>query len=248
MDPALFALPVVAAIAGGALNAVAGGGSFFTFPALILVGVPPVPANATSAVALWPGSVASAAGFRDDLKPIRRLLVPLGAASLAGGLAGALLLLLTPERVFDALVPWLLLAATLVFAFGPRITSALRARGAHMPLAALVVVQLAVAAYGGYFGGGMGIMMLAAYAAAGMEDLSAMNGLKSILAALLNGVAIVAFVVAGIVVWPVALAMIAGSVAGGYAGARLSRRVDKTKLRALIVVVGAALTAYFFVR
>ncbi|HWH08335.1 MAG TPA: sulfite exporter TauE/SafE family protein, partial [Candidatus Thermoplasmatota archaeon] len=200
-DPAALALLVLAALAAGALNAVAGGGSFFTFPALVLAGVPAVPANATSAVALWPASVASAAAFREDLKHPRRTLWVLGGVSLLGGLLGALLLLLTPERAFEGLVPWLLLVATLVFAFGPRLTAALRARDLRLPLAGMALVQLLVATYGGYFGGGMGIMMLAAFAAMGMEDLNAMNGLKAILGVLLNGVAIAAFVAGGVVAW-----------------------------------------------
>lgn len=247
-DPATLALLVLAALLGGALNAVAGGGSFFTFPALLVAGVPAVPANATSAVALWPASVASAAAFREDLKHGRRELWALGAVSLLGGLVGALLLLLTPERAFEGLVPWLLLVATLVFAAGPWATARLRARDLRLPLVGMAVVQFVVATYGGYFGGGMGIMMLAAFAAMGMEDIHAMNGLKAILGVLINGVAIAAFIAAGIVAWPYALLMLAAGVVGGYAGARLSRRVPKNAVRGFVVVVGALLTAYFFAR
>lgn len=242
----MLALLLLAALAAGALNAVAGGGSFFTFPALVLAGVPPVAANATSTVSLWPASLASAAAFRDDLRHGRRALVVLGAVSLAGGLLGALLLLLTPDRAFEAVVPWLLLVATLVFAFGPRLTAGLRSRDLRLPLAGMAGVQLVVATYGGYFGGGMGIMMLAAFAAMGMEDLNAMNGLKAILGVLINGVAVAAFVLAGVVEWPYAVPMLAAGVVGGYAGARLSRRVPKSAVRAFVVAVGALLTAYFF--
>jgi uncharacterized membrane protein YfcA len=246
LDPATLALLLLAALAAGALGAVAGGGSFFTFPALVLAGVPPVAANATSTVSLWPASLASAAAFREDLQHERRALLVLGAVSLAGGLLGALLLLRTPDRAFEAVVPWLLLVATLVFAFGPRLTAGLRARDLRLPLAGMAGVQLVVATYGGYFGGGMGIMMLAAFAAMGMEDLNAMNGLKAILGVLINGVAVAAFVLAGVVQWPYAVPMLAAGVVGGYAGARLSRRVPKNMVRAFVVAVGALLTAYFF--
>lgn len=248
MDPFVGALLLAAAVAAGALNAVAGGGSFFTFPALLLAGVPPVSANATSTVSLWPASVASAAAFRHDLRHERRHLFLLGGVSVVGGLAGALLLLLTPDREFARLVPWLLLAATLVFAFGPAVTARLRARDLHLPLGGLLVVQGIVAVYGGYFGGGMGIMMLAAFAAMGMDDLNAMNGLKAILGTLINAVAVVAFVVAGIVQWPYALLMVVGGTVGGWFGARVSRNVPKAPLRVFIVLVGAALTVAFFVR
>ena len=170
----------------------------------------------------------------------------LGAVSLLGGLAGALLLLATPERAFEGLVPWLLLAATVVFAAGPWVTQRLRARHLHLPLAGMALVQLLVAVYGGYFGGGMGILMLAAFAAMGMDDLNAMNGLKAILGVLINGVAVAAFVAAGVVAWTYALPMLVAGVVGGYAGARLSRRVPKNAVRAFVVAVGALLTAYFF--
>lgn len=248
VDPATLALLAVAAFAAGALNAVAGGGSFFTFPALVLAGVAPVRANATSTVALWPASVASALAFRGDLTHERRELVLFGSVSLVGGLLGALLLLWTPERRFAQLVPWLLLAATLVFALGPTLTRWLRARHLHAPLLLIVLVQFGIATYGGYFGGGMGIMMLAAFSALGMEDLNAMNGLKAILGAALNAVAIVAFVLAGIVVWDLALLMLVAGTAGGWLGARGSRKLDARDLRPFIVAVGAALTAYFFWR
>lgn len=248
MDPATIALLIGAAFAAGAMNAVAGGGSFFTFPALLFAGVPAIRANATSATALWPASIASALAFREDVLQTRRELMLFGAVSLAGGLLGALLLLLTPEERFEGLVPWLLGAATLVFAFGPLITKALRARDMHAPLGLIVVVQLAIAIYGGYFGGGMGIMMLAAFSALGMTNLHAMNGLKHILAVSLNGIAIVAFVVAGVIDWPLALMMSVGGIAGGWIGARASRRVDARYVRWFVVAVGAGLTTYFFVR
>lgn len=231
------------------MNSVAGGGSFFTFPALLFAGVAPVHANATSATALWPASVASAVGYREELKHDRRLVAWLAAAALAGGLAGALLLLFTPERTFSRLVPFLLLGATLVFAFGPVVTKRFQ-RAPHAPpkLAPLAVGQLAISIYGGYFGGGMGFLMLATYAALGMTNVHEMNALKHVMAVILNAIAIAAFVVAGIVEWPFALVMIAGAVVGGYAGARIARKVDPAKVRYGVIAVGLLLSLYFFVR
>lgn len=252
MDPASAALLVLAATAGGAMNAVAGGGSFLTFPSLLFAGVPAIPANATSSVALWPGSLASAWGYREDLGHEARVLRWFGAASLVGGLAGALLLLLTPEVTFRALVPWLLLGATAIFAFGPLLARRLRDAGglSHRvttrALLVLALVQLLVAVYGGYFGGGIGILMLAAFAAMGMEDIHAMNGLKAVLALLINGVAVAAFLVAGVVRWPEALLMVAGAVLGGYLGARGAKKVDPKWVRAFVIAVGLLLSAYFF--
>lgn len=248
MEPLAIAALALIAVAAGAQNAVAGGGSFLTFPALLFAGVAPIPANATNTVALWPASVSAAYAFRKDLAHERRMLLLFGAASLAGGLAGALLLLATPERTFTALIPWLLGGATLVFAFGPALTRRLKARGMRAPVWLATLVQLAIGVYGGYFGGGIGILMLAALAALGMTDIHAMNGLKNILGAAINGVAVVAFVVAGVIVWDVAAFMLLGSVLGGYAGARLSKKVDPRYLRWFIIAVGAALTAYFAVR
>lgn len=247
VDVAQPVMLAAAALIAGAVNAVAGGGSFFTFPALVLVGVPPVSANATSAVALWPASIASAVAFKDDVEHTRGVLLRLGVISLAGGLAGALLLLLTPEQAFARAVPWLLLAATLVFAFGSRLTRRFLAHGTHAPFAVVALVQAGISTYGGYFGGGMGIMMLAAFSALGMTNLHAMNGLKALLGVGINGVAVVAFIVAGVVHWPFALLMLAGGIAGGWGGARISRRIDPRWTRGFVIAVGFALSAYFFV-
>src|SRR5215211_1926346 len=221
MDVATGALLIAAAMMGGAINSVAGGGSFFTFPALVFTGMQAVPANATSALALWPGSLAAAAAYRRELGGNRRQTLWFAAASLLGGTAGAVLLVFTPERAFQSLVPFLLLLATALFAAGPRLTAHLRARsgGQSFPLKGAVAVQAIIATYGGYFGGGMGFMMLAVFALFGMEDIHRMNGLRSILAALINGVALATFVASGIVDWVPGLVMAVGAIAGGYAGA-----------------------------
>lgn len=243
-----------AATCGGALNAVAGGGSFFTFPMLLFLGVPPIIANATSTIALWPGSVASVGAYRRELKSTRALLVPLSVISLVGGYAGARILLGTPESTFEQLIPWLLLIATLVFAFGTPLIARLRARRPAKPNAASslpfiligIVVQFAIATYGGFFGGGIGILMLAGLTLAGMEDIHAMNGLKNWLAACINGIAVVTFILAGVVWWLHATVMIAGAVAGGYAGAAAARRIDPRLVRRFVILVGTVLTIYFF--
>ncbi len=193
-------LLLVAAFAAGVLNAIAGGGSFLTFPALVFVGVPAVIANATNTVALFPGSFASAYSYRHGLARLEGIsLRTMVLVSLAGGVFGAILLLITPENVFVNLTPWLLLFATVMFAFGKRLGISLKRRF-HFGFAALVVSQTVIAIYGGYFGGGIGILMLAALAIFGMTDINAMNGIKTILAGTLNGIAVVVFVVAGKVV------------------------------------------------
>jgi uncharacterized membrane protein YfcA len=244
------ALLLAAATLAGAMNAVAGGGSFLTFPSLLLAGVGPIAANATSTVALWPGSVASIRGYREDLPRDRATLLPLAGISLLGGLLGALLLLGTPERTFARLVPFLLLGATLIFAFGARATRRWHAHGppTRARLAGIALLQLAIAVYGGYFGGGIGILMLAGLALLGMTDIHAMNGLKVLLGALINGIAVAAFALAGVVAWSVALPMAVGAVAGGYGGARWARRVAPATVRHIVIAIGLALSALFFAR
>jgi uncharacterized membrane protein YfcA len=244
MSMAQAALLVAAAFGAGALNSIAGGGSFLSFPALVFSGVPAVAANATSTVAIWPGSVASAWGYRTELASERERLLSLSLISLVGGVAGALLLLLTPSRVFEAMVPFLLLLATLIFTFG----DAVRARVKAGSRASVLVLQVAIAIYGGYFGGGMGLMMLAAFTLMGMTDIHRMNALKSALGTLINGAAVVTFAIAGVVQWLPAGLMIAGAIAGGFGGAVLARRVDPKRVKPVVIVLGWVLTAAFFYR
>jgi uncharacterized membrane protein YfcA len=248
VSPSTAVLLFLAAAAGGAINSVAGGGSFVSFPALLLAGVPPVPANATNSIALWPGSVASAFAYRRELGGSRRELVPLAVAGLAGGLAGSLLLLRTSERAFVLLIPLLLLFATLLFSFGGRLARRLAGAGASGSLALATAAQLAVSIYGGYFGGGMGIMMLAILSVLGMTEIHRMNALKTLLGAIVNGVAVVAFVLAGAVDWTPGVVMIAGGTLGGYAGAAVARKVDPRHVRRLVLAVAWGMTVYFFVR
>lgn len=239
----------------GALNSVAGGGSFLTLPALMYGGVSPVVANATSTMALWPGSLSSAWAYRREVSHALRWLLALGLISLLGGLAGAVLLVRTSDSSFLRLLPWLMLVATLLFTFAGRVTARLGAIGPGLlgshgerPTATTMALQFVIAAYGGYFGGGMGIMMLAIFAVSGMTSMHAMNGLKALLAVAINGVALVAFVATGSVAWAPGLVMVAGGVAGGYFGASLARRTDGGRVRVFVVGVAWVMTAFFFWR
>ncbi len=245
----------IAAILGGTLNAVAGGGSFFTFPALIFTGVGSITANATSTVALWPGSVASVGAYRRDLVDQRRgLLALLLGTSLIGGVLGAILLLRTPESTFVGLIPYLLLGATLLFALSPYITARLRMRTLEkttristVTLIVIACVQFVIAIYGGYFGGGIGILMLAALAFMGMENINKMNAVKAVLTSAINGAGVVTFVIAGRVLWLQALVMIVGAIIGGYGGAYYARKIEPRWVRLFVIVTGVVLTIYFFV-
>ena len=242
-----------AAVIAGAMNSVAGGGSFITFPALVMTGIPSIVANATSTVAVWPGTVASVGAYRDDIRRQRRLLPGLLVVSVTGGLLGAFVLLRTPQATFDRILPWLLLVATLIFAFGARMAAWIRGRphddGTQARAGAVSwLLQLVIATYAGYFGAGAGFLMLAMLSLAGMSDIHAMNGVKTLLGATANVVAIVAFIWAGKIVWPQALLMAAGSTMGGYGGAYYARKVNPTVIRALVIFIGAAMTLYFFWR
>lgn len=239
-DAVLF----VAAFLAGTLNSVLGGGSFISFPALVFAGVAPRIANATNALALWPAGVASAIGYAKDIDIPRRTLIAYALASAVGAIGGALLLLYTPERAFVVLVPWLMLAATLIFTFGRAIAARLKSEHARS-LALGVALQFAIAVYGGYFGGGMGILMLAAFAVLGMENMHGMNGLRSILSATINGVAVIVFVAAGAIAWQPAILMATGASLGGYLGAIGARRIDPRFIRALVTVLAWGMTAYF---
>jgi uncharacterized protein len=237
----------LAAVVGGAMNSVAGGGSFVAFPALLFAGVPPIPANATNTIALWPGAIASVVAYRREIAEVKRELLPLALAALAGGLAGSLLLLRTKESTFTLLIPWLLLFATVLFTFGGTVSRKLT-RGARAPFAVVVIAQLAISVYGGYFGGGMGIMMLAVLTLLGMTHIHRMNALKNALGTLINGVAVVAFVIAGAVRWAPGVFMIIGGITGGYSGAAIARRVNPKYVRWLVMGVAWTMTAYFFVK
>ncbi|HZQ90207.1 MAG TPA: sulfite exporter TauE/SafE family protein [Terriglobales bacterium] len=253
MHPASAALLFAAAVLAGALNSVAGGGSFIAFPALIFTGIAPVSANATNTVALWPGTLASARAYREDFGGMTRaLFITLIVVGVVGGVSGATILLRTRPQTFVRLIPWLLLVATAIFAFGGKLANALRARNnaaRHapvLPLPLVIVLQLAAAIYGGFFGAGIGILMLAILSLTGLENIHSMNAYKNLLVGAINGVAVVTFITARIVAWPEAVLMVAGSIVGGWAGARVVRRFDPAKVRVLVIVIACAMTAYFF--
>ncbi|HWZ25281.1 MAG TPA: sulfite exporter TauE/SafE family protein [Verrucomicrobiae bacterium] len=237
---------------GGAINAVAGGGSFVAFPALLFTGVPPVPANATNTLALWVGTTASGGAYRMKLDIPRRVMIPLIVTSVIGGVAGALLLIKTPAQTFLKVLPWLMLGATLLFAFGKRLTGRISAgmsgetsRGSTI---GATIFELAVALYGGYFGGGMGILNLAMLSALGMTDIHAMNKLKVILGSIINGVAAVAFIATGFILWPQAGVMTVGAIAGGYGAAHYAQKLPQSWIRGLVIAVGTFMSIYFFIR
>jgi uncharacterized protein len=246
----------LAAIVAGALNSVAGGGGFIAFPALIFTGMLPINANATNTVALWPGTMASVGAYWRELEGREKwkMLTPLFIVSILGSIAGAKLLLSTPQATFMRLVPWLLLSATLLFAVGGPLSTWVRRRAelhAHASRAALIAVtllQLLVAVYIGYFGAGAGILMLALFAVMGIENIHTMNAFKTLLASLANAIAIVTFVHARAVVWPQAILMTIGAALGGYGGAWYAQKLDQKIVRYLVIVIGIGMTTYFFLR
>jgi uncharacterized protein len=251
----------VAALLAGSLNAVAGGGTFLTVPTLLLVGVMPVNANATSTVALWPGYLASAGAYREEFMRERARMFSLGGISLLGGILGAILLLHTPQQLFLRLLPFLLLLATALFAFGPRITALVRRSSPattaggestpaqpHAPAIVAGLLQLVVAIYGGFFGGGIGILMLSLLSVSGMTNIHAMNAVKTGLSFLINGVAVLLFIVNRIVIWPYALVMLVGSLVGGYFGAFFARKLEPQFIRNLVITVGIVVSVILFVQ
>jgi uncharacterized membrane protein YfcA len=234
----------VVGVMGGALNAVAGGGSFLALPALLYAGVTPVAANATCTLAMWPASVVSGVAYRRDITMDAGRWLTLGVVSIAGALAGALLLIRTSDTSFLRLLPWLMLLAAATFTFG----SPVRLGTRRQNIVVVVMMQFLISIYGGYFGGGMGIMMLATLAIAGMTDIHEMNGLKSVLASAINAVALATFIIERAVVWRPGLIMMVGGMAGGSFAAAFARKVHPKRVRLFVVVIGWAMTVYFFLR
>lgn len=268
---ALFAAAMIA----GALNSVAGGGSFISFPVLLgarFPGIDEITASATNTVALWPGAVASVGAYRNELKAQRVLLYWLSASSLVGGILGAEILKRTPKTTFEVLLPFLLLFATLLFTFSPRITAYFKARGQRQSQVAgsqadssatttadsmanpqslttrvvAVVLQLFVAMYGGFFGAGIGIMMLAILGIWGMTHIHEMNAVKTFQASIINGAAAFWVIVRGLVIWQPALIMLVGAIIGGYFGAFYARQIDPKLVRRFVIIIAFGLTIYFF--
>jgi uncharacterized membrane protein YfcA len=247
----LFAVAFIA----GVLNSVAGGGSFLSFPALIFTGMPPINANATNTAALWPGTAASVAAYRQVISGHKREFLPLVLTGITGGLLGAVVLLRTPQATFMKMIPWLLLSATLLLTFSRQIT---RTLGPLMPgegdrpsrkgILAGAVVQLCIAIYIGFFGAGAGILMMAMFAIMGVRSIHTINGLRTMLATICNGVAIIAFIYAGAIVWPQALLMLVGAALGGYGGAWYAQKLPPRFVRWFAITTGFIMTAWFFVK
>jgi uncharacterized protein len=242
-----FLVITVAAFLAGGINALAGGGSFLTLPALVFAGVPAVAANATGTAALLPGYLASAWSYRDLMQaPVGLSLLAVVIIGSIGGAGGALLLLATSEQAFRGIVPWLLLFATLLFAFGPALQRRLGRRDNATGGVGARLGILGVCAYGGYFNGGMGIVMLAMFRLLGVEDLRIANGLKNLLSAVLTLIAVLVYAAGGIISWAEILPMAIAATAGGLVGARIGRVLPPVVLRNTIVVVGAVTTILFF--
>jgi uncharacterized membrane protein YfcA len=247
---------VIASFLAGALNAMAGGGSFLSFPALLGIGVAPIQANATNTVALWPGQFTSIAAYWQDLKANVRLVLPVCSAALLGGLAGAVVLLRTGQATFLALVPWLLLLAAGLFAASGPVSSWLQrkrvrvAAGAQpTPKPTLVPLWFGVVAvcfYIGYFGAGAGFLLMSVLAVFGIQNINQVNALKVIATTTANGIAVVTFIVEKQIVWKYCLLMMIAAALGGYLGARYSRGLNPRFMRMLVVAIGLGMAAYFF--
>ena len=245
-----YPLLAASAFAAGVVNSVAGGGTLLTFPALLASGIPGINANATSTTALMPGSVAGAFGFRHELGEQSKLVRLLMAPSIIGAVIGTLLVTRLPESVFDALVPWLVLGATMLFLLQKPLVRALRLKADSGPTdarrAGMVVFQFFVAVYGGYFGAGIGIVTLAALGMMGLQNVHQMNAVKTLLAVSINCVSVMIFTADGRVFWPEAGVMAVAAVCGGYLGARVSRRLPQGLVRAIVGLVGLVVAATTF--
>ncbi|EWC39886.1 TSUP family transporter [Pseudomonas stutzeri] len=244
-----WAILLVAAFLGGGLNAIAGGGSFFTFPALVYAGVPAIAANASGTLALLPGYFASTWGYREDIKPPATLtMTALVVISLGGGAVGAALLLTTPDELFRTLVPWLLLVATLLFAFGPWLLRTFTRTASSGEAGALMqgCTLAAVSVYGGYFNGGLGIVLLAAFSLLGHSNINSMQGLKNLVSSVLTAIAVSVYAFGGAILWKEALVMMLAATAGGYVMARVGRRLPPSLVRAVVIVTGSIMTVLFF--
>lgn len=242
-------LLVSSGLLAGIINSIAGGGTFFTFPALIFTGVSPIAANATSSVAVWPGAVASAWAYRKHLNLNKKSLYVLGVTSFLGGGLGAVILLTTPSQTFEVLIPWLMLIATLLFAFGDKLKKVaedeMQIRYTSLKSVSL---QLGIALYGGYFGAGIGILMLALLGLLGLRDIHAMNALKTVLGSAINGIAVLIFIFTGWVDWKAAGVMVLAAIMGGYIGAHYAQKLPKHWVKRFVIFVGVAMTIWFFMK
>ncbi|WNZ26470.1 MAG: sulfite exporter TauE/SafE family protein [Leptolyngbya sp. IPPAS B-1204] len=244
------------ALLGGVINGVAGGGGLIVFPTLLFTGMPAIEANATNTASLWVGTVASTVAYRKELISLRRELLLLTITSVTGGILGAQILLHTPQATFTALLPYLMLTATVVFAFGQPLIRWLRRHSSarsstqteyHLPLVLALLLQFGIAIYIGFFGGGAGIVILAILELMGLRNIHTMNAMKTWLAACTNGVAVITFIAAHAVLWWQATLMASAALIGGYSSARFAQRLHPIWVRSFVISVGCAITIYFFV-
>jgi uncharacterized protein len=250
-----FLLLFLAATAGGIVNSVAGGGGFIAFPSLLFAGVPSINANATGTVALWPGTLASTGAYRKALSAdLLKRILPLIIITFLGSIVGSVLLLKTRQSTFDKMIPWLLLGATLLFTFSGKVTAWVNrhhspdSAPSRMRVVGVTLLQSVAAIYIGYFGAGVGIVMLALLAMMGIENIHSMNGLKTLLATCGNAVAVTVFIIAGAVFWSQAVVMIFGGALGGYVGAWYAQKMDPKSIRYVVITIGCSMTTYFFWR
>ena len=248
MSPAEILLLVSIGFLAGTCNALVGGGTLFTFPVLLAVGLPPVIANTTTTVALVAGTFTSAYAYLPQLDRVRKNLGRRIAVATAGGLLGAILLLASGNAVFFYLVPWLLAVATLLFTFSRRIVKRVTQDSHRKNEIQLLGMEFVSAVYGGYFGAAIGILLLASMALAGEQDMQRANAQRNFLVCFINGIATVVFIYTGSVAWNVALIVMAGSIGGGYFGARVARRIPNELLRSIITAAGALFSVYYFVK
>ena len=252
IDLQSVALLVGAGFLGGTINAIAGGATFFTFPAMMAAGLGPVSANASNTMALAPASFAAFLAMRRHLTGARHLLVSFLILGLIGGAAGAGLVLWLGDARFRACVPWLLLIATVMFAAGPRLVLMMKRADLHHERRSVRIAghvfQALIGIYGGFFGAGMGMVTLAGLTLLGVTDIRSMNALKNLFTSLCNGVAIVVFVVAGAVSWPHSFVMMAGGLIGGFAGGKLANRLPADRARMIVTAVGTVLTVAYFMQ
>lgn len=242
-----YAILAIAAFLAGILNTIAGGGTFLTFPALVYSGLPLISANATSAIAVFPGYLSGAVGFRKEISTFdRKKLLTVMVIAALGGLAGSLLLLVSSNKLFTSIVPFLLLVATLFFAYGSRLQDWAQRYSVRSVNGG--VSTFLVSIYGGYFNGGLGVVLLALFSLWGMRDLNQMNGLKNILTFILSLVSAMAFTAMGIIAWPQALVMMGAATLGGYIGAPLARALPGAAVRMIVIFVGTSMSAVFFWR
>lgn len=243
MFPLSYLVVFLAAFVAGAINSVAGGGTLLTFPALVWVGLPSTLANATSTVAIWPGSLGGVWGYRHDLPGLPKSTYALIVPGVLGGIVGAVLLVLTPTAVFDRLIPLLIMFATVLFMLQEPVQRAIKTTGkAHAGsknwLIGALLFQFLVSVYGGYFGAGMGILMLAAFGIMGLTDIHQMNGLKNLLGLSINGIAALYFIWKGMVSWPYVVVMALAAMLGAVWGAGMARRIGPKAVRRIVIIIG----------